>query len=85
MYDMPDGFEVPAYKGPLKPKLLAGAPTDFSLLMFGGFGCGCFYRLWAVLPLTILLQLFAILGTRQDEKWFQKMLRAVEYKRFYKP
>lgn len=82
---MPDGFEVPVYKGPLRPKLTAGAPSDWSLGMFGLFGLGCFYKLWAVLPLAILLQCFAVWGTRQDEKWFQKLRRVVRYKRYYKP
>jgi type IV secretory pathway TrbD component len=85
MYDeVPEGFEVPVYQGPLKPKLLAGAPADFTLLMFGGFVLGIFYKLWAVLPLTVLLQGGAIWGTAQDEKWFQKILRVVNYKRYYK-
>jgi type IV secretory pathway TrbD component len=84
MYDVPDGFEVPIYQGPLLPKLTAEAPTDWTLLMFGCFGLGCFYRLWAVLPLTLILQLFAVWGTRQDAQWFTKMLRAFRYKRYYK-
>lgn len=82
---MPEGFEVPVYKGPLRPKLTAGAPTDFSLAMFGVFALGCFYKLWAVLPLAIILQVVAIWGTRQDDRWFQKVGRAVFYKRYYKP
>jgi type IV secretory pathway TrbD component len=85
MYDAPEGFEVPVYKGPLIPRLAAGAPRDFAFLMLGLFLLAAFWRLFAVLPLTLCLQLFAVWGTRQDEKWFQKVPRVVRYKRYYKP
>jgi type IV secretory pathway TrbD component len=85
MFDVPEGFEVPVYKGPLRERLSLGAPRDFTILMFGLFGVGFFWRLWAVLPLTGFLQLFAVGGTRLDPKWFPKISRAAFYKRYYKP
>jgi type IV secretory pathway TrbD component len=85
MYDMPEGFEVPIYRGPLRPKLSAGAPRDFSFLMLGVCLLSLFWKLWAVVPLTGFLQLIAVWGTRMDEKWFQKVPRVVRYKRYYKP
>lgn len=85
MYGVPEGFEAPVFKGPLKPRLSLGAPRDFTFTMIGGFALGLLYKLWAILPLTIILEGIAIWGTYQDEKWFQKVLRAMRYKRYYKP
>jgi type IV secretory pathway TrbD component len=82
--DAPEGFEVPVYRGPLKPQLLWGAHRDFTLLMAGLGALGFLWKVWLLLPLVAVLQLVAAWGTRQDEKWFQKIPRVVRYKRYYK-
>jgi type IV secretory pathway TrbD component len=85
MYDVPAGFEVPVYKAPLRPKLMWGAPRDFTFGMIGLFCLGFLWKLWILLPLAVVLQLGATFCTSMDERWFQKAPRAVLYKRYYKP
>jgi type IV secretory pathway TrbD component len=82
--DTPAGFEVPVYRAALRPKLMLGAPTDFTALMLGAAGFGFLWRLWPLLPLVVILHSFAIWGTRQDAKWFEKALQVLKYKRYYK-
>lgn len=84
MYDAPEGFEVPVFKGPLRPRLSLGAHRDFTFAMAAIGALGFVWKLWALLPLVLILQLGAIWGTRQDEKWFAKVWRVVWYKRYYK-
>jgi hypothetical protein len=43
------------------------------------------WKLWPVLPLAVILHAVAIWGTRQDEKWFEKVWRVITTKRYYKP
>jgi type IV secretory pathway TrbD component len=85
MYDAPEGFEVPLFQGPLKPRLSLGAPRDWTFAMAALGALGLLYKLWALVPLVVLLQVGAIWGTRQDDKWFQKIPRVMRYKRYYKP
>ena len=84
MYDAPEGFEVPVYRAVLKPKLSLGAHRDWTFIMLGVAALAFLYKLWPVLPLVVVLQAVAVWGTRQDEKWFEKVLRVVKYKRYYK-
>ena len=84
MYEVPEGFEVPVFHGPLRPRLSLGAPRDFTFAMFALGTLGVVWKLWALVPLVLILQLGAIWGTRQDEKWFAKVCRVVWYKRYYK-
>ena len=84
MYDAPEGFEVPVFKGLLRPRLSLGAHRDFTFAMIALGALGFVWKLWALIPLVLILQLGAIYATRQDEKWFPKVLRVVRYKRYYK-
>ena len=84
MLDVPEGFEVPIYAGPLKPKLCLGAPRDFTYAMLGLGALAVLWKMWPLLPLVVILQVGAIWGTRQDTQWFAKILRVAKYKRYYK-
>lgn len=84
MHEAPDGFEVPVFQGPLRPRLSLGAHRDFTYAMAVLLALGILYKLWALLPLAIFLQLGAIWATRQDQHWCQKISRVVRYKRYYK-
>ena len=84
MLDMPDGFEVPLYRGPLKPKLLLGAHRDFTLLMCAIGALAFLWKLWPLLPFTAIMQGVAVWGTRQDARWFSKISRVIKYARYYK-
>lgn len=82
--NLPGGFEIPIYRGPLKPRLLLGIPKDFAALLLASGMLGVLWRLWALLPLVGVLYLFALWGTRQDPKWFEKAWQTIKYKRYYK-
>lgn len=84
MFDAPDGFEVPVYHGTLKPKLILGAPRDWTFLASAVAALSVFWKLWPLLPLVVVLHGVAIWGTRQDEKWFEKAWRVIRTKRYYK-
>lgn len=85
MYDAPEGFEVPIYRAALKPRLALGAPRDWTFGVSAVAALALLYKLWPVLPMVALLHGVAIWGTRQDEHWFEKIVRVVRTKRYYKP
>jgi type IV secretory pathway TrbD component len=82
--DTPEGFAVPVYHAALKPRLALGAHQDVTAGLFGLATLAFIWRLWPVLPLAAILQGIAVWGTRQDERWFQKVERVIRYKLYYK-
>jgi len=84
--DIPAGFEIPLCRAALKPKLLAGAPRDFSIVMMMLVLSAFLFKMWPLYPVVAVLQGFAVVVTSVDPHAFVKAWRvARQYAQYYKP
>jgi len=79
------GLETPVCTPLLRPQLLLGAPQMWTFAMIVLFVIGVLKRLWPLLPLALILQGVAIWGTAQEQHWFEKAWRSIQYAKYYKP